>query len=162
MMDKLLSLLDGMDIAALLPETGTLLGLLTFVMWILLLVGPAMMLAFGLLYLLTPPKEANYKLGFRTYFGMGSVQAWRFSQRLAGLVFGGLGLILLIVMLCVCFVFTGKTELEMATATVTCLLWQVGLAVAGHLGVSITACVLFDRNGAPRSQKKPLQNSNKS
>lgn len=154
MMDKLLSLLDGLDIAKLLPEVDTVLGKLAFIMRICLLIGPVILLALGLIYLLIPPKEANYKAGFRTYWGMGSIQAWRFTQRLAGIVFSALGLILMIVMLIISGGFGSMDEMEMVSGTVTCLLWQVGLAFAGYLGVAITVCVLFDRTGSPRQKKK--------
>lgn len=154
MMDKLMSLLDGLDIAKLLPQVDSVLGKLAFAMRICLMIGPIIMLVLGLIYLLIPPKEANYKAGFRTYFGMGSIQAWRFTQRLAGVVFTGFGLILLIVMLVISGGFMDMGEMEMVTTTVTCLLWQIGLAFAGYLGVAVTACVLFDRTGAPRRKKK--------
>ena len=154
MMDKLMSLLDGLDIAKLLPSVDSLLGSLGFFMGIFLLVGPIVLAVLGLIYLLTPPKEANYKAGFRTYFGMGSIQAWRFTQRLAGLVFSCLGLILIIAMLIINGNFADMGEMEIVSTCITCLLWQVGLALAGHLGVAITACVLFDRNGSPRRKKK--------
>ena len=154
MMDKLLSLLDGLDIAELLPSVDSLLGSLGFFMGLALLVGPIVLAVLGLIYLLSPPKEANYKAGFRTYFGMGSIQAWRFTQRLAGLVFSSLGLVLAIAMLIVSSGFANQGEMELVSTCVTCLFWQVGLALAGYLGVAITACVLFDRNGSPRRKKK--------
>ena len=154
MLDKLLSLLDGLDIAKLLPEVDSLLGKLALAMRICLLIGPVIMLVLGLVYLLIPPKEANYKAGFRTYWGMGSLQAWRFTQRLAGVVFSAMGLIFLIVMLVISGGFGDLGEMEMVTTTVNCLLWQVGLAFAGYFGVALTAFVLFDRTGAPRRKKK--------
>ena len=154
MMDKLLSLLDGLDIVALLPEVDTILGKLSFAMRICLLIGPIIMLVLGLIYLLIPPKEANYKAGFRTYWGMGSIQAWRFTQWLAGIVFSALGLILMIVMLVISSGFMDMGEMDIITTSVTCLLWQVGLAFASYLGVAITVCVLFDRTGTPRRKKK--------
>lgn len=154
MMDKLLSLLDGLDIAKLLPAVDSLLGSLALAMRICLLIGPVIMLVLGLIYLLIPPKEANYKAGFRTYWGMGSIQAWRFTQRLAGVVFSAIGLVLVIVMLAISGNFMDMGEMEMVTTTIECLLWEVGLAFVGYFGVAATACVLFDRTGAPRRKKK--------
>ena len=55
-------------------------------------IGPVVMLALGLAYLFLAPKEANYYFGYRTYFGMGSVHSWRFTQRLSGIVLSLLGL----------------------------------------------------------------------
>ena len=154
MMDKLLSLLDGLDIAKLLPGVDSLLGKLALVLRLCLLIGPVVMLVLGLIYLLIPPKEANYKAGFRTYWGMGSLQAWRFTQRLAGVVFSGMGLVFLIVALVISGGFMEMDEMQMMMTAVECLLWQAGMAFVGYFGVAATACVLFDRNGAPRRKKK--------
>ena len=118
MMDKLLSLLDGLDIAKLLPEVDSLLGKLALVLRLCLLIGPVIMLVLGLIYLLIPPKEANYKAGFRTYWGMGSLQAWRFTQRLGGLVFSAMGLVFLIVMLVISGGFMEMDEMQMMMTTV--------------------------------------------
>ena len=57
-------------------------------------IGPLCSLFLGVIYLLIPPKEANRKFGFRTYFGMGSVEAWLFTQRTAGIIMTIAGLIL--------------------------------------------------------------------
>ena len=83
-------------------------------------------------------------------FGMGSVEAWRFTQRLAGVVLGGLGLILSIVMLIVCISFRGQEIMPMVENAVTALIWQAVLTLVGCLGVNITAMILFDSNGEPR------------
>ena len=87
--------LFNMDFTALVPNLNTMLGLIRFLLSLLLLAGPLALLILGFMYRFMAPPEANYKFGFRTYFGMGSVEAWRFSQRIAGIAFAALGLVLL-------------------------------------------------------------------
>ena len=96
--DSIKSLMDGFDPAALLPDLGELFGSLSALCRFAVMIGPVIMLVLGLAYLFLSPREANYYFGYRCYFGMGSVQAWRFTQRIAGMLFGGVGLILTIVM----------------------------------------------------------------
>ena len=76
----------------LLPELAPLLEKTALLSRLMLLIGPFVILGMGLYYFLNAPKEANYQSGYRCYWGMGSVQAWRFSQRLAGGLWSLLGL----------------------------------------------------------------------
>ena len=76
----------------LLPELAPLLEKTALISRLLMLIGPFVILGMGLYYFLNAPKEANYHSGYRCYFGMGSVEAWRFSQRLAGGIWSILGL----------------------------------------------------------------------
>ena len=91
-------MMDAFDPAALLPELDTITGKIDLVARIAVMAGPIVILVLGLMYLFLAPKEANYRFGYRTWFGMGSVAAWRFTQRLAGIVLGLLGLVLTVVM----------------------------------------------------------------
>ncbi len=75
-----------------LPEIAPLLEKTALISRLLLIIGPFVILAMGLYYFLNAPKEANYRSGYRCYFGMGSVEAWRFTQRLAGGIWCLLGL----------------------------------------------------------------------
>ena len=91
--DDFKGLMDAFDPASLLPELDPILDKLAWIARIVVLLGPGVMLLMGLVYLLATPKEANYYIGYRCYYGMGSVEAWRFTQRLAGIVFAALGLV---------------------------------------------------------------------
>ena len=147
-------LMDGFDPATLLPELDTVFGKVELTCRVLLMLGPVLLLVLGLVYLFLTPKEANHYIGYRCYFGMGSVNAWRFTQRLAGIVFGGLGLVLSIVMLLIVATFRQLALDAMVWRAVKCLAWEAGLALLAHLGVMITAAVLFDRKGNYRRRKK--------
>ena len=84
--ESIKEIMDAFDPASLLPELGEIFTVITSVCRIAVMVGPIILLILGLAYLFLAPKEANYYFGYRCYFGMGSVEAWRFSQRLAGAV----------------------------------------------------------------------------
>ena len=115
-MSKIAGLLESLDFSVLVPKLDTVLGFAQFLAVLAVLIGPLAMLALGLLYFFKPTEEANHKLGFRTYFGMGSVEAWRYTQRLAGIVMGGLGAILTIVAVIVCACWGGKDLPQIVTA----------------------------------------------
>lgn len=148
-MDLITGLFD-MDFTALVPEMGTMLGFVRVILSLLLLAGPLSMLVLGVMYLFMPPPEANYKFGFRTYFGMGSVEAWRFSQRIAGIAFSGLGAVLLIIAIIVDFGFIGKDTFQLASTAATCFCWQAGLALVARLTVGVLCAVYFTADGSRR------------
>ena len=94
-MEKITELLDKFkDIEKLIPKMDKLVEWAHWLMSIAVRIGPLCILFLGVIYLLIPPKEANRKFGFRTYFGMGSVEAWLFTQRTAGIIMTIAGLIL--------------------------------------------------------------------
>ena len=149
-MNSITALFDEIDLSKLVPELDTLLGKLQLIAGISLMVGPILMLAFGLWYFFLPPKEANHRAGFRTWFGMGSVEAWQFTQRFAGIVWSGLGLILTVVMGIVYLSFGNKEIMQIATASFTCLLWQVGLALISYIVISVVVMLRYDSKGYKR------------
>ena len=120
-------IMDAFDPAALLPELDTITGKIDLVARIAVMAGPIVILVLGLLYLFLSPKEANHHFGYRCYFGMGSVDAWRFTQRLAGIVLGGLGLALTVVMFFLVQSFGGLAIMDLMSRAAVCLLWEIGL-----------------------------------
>ncbi len=150
--DDLKGLMDAFDPASLLPDLTSVVGKIEFLMRIAVLVGPIVLLVMGLLYLIASPKEANYYLGYRCFYGMGSVGAWRFSQRLAGVIFTLLGLGLTAVMVLVSSGFRDQGIVETTWSAVRCLLWQVGLAAAGCLVINLTVAVFYNRKGERRKK----------
>lgn len=153
-MDFISSILDGLDnIGNLVPELDKLLSSVELWVSIFLLIGPLCMLVLGIIYLFLPPKEANHRLGYRTYFGMGSVEAWKFSQKIAGLAYGGLGAILLLVMFIIVLTFFKKDLFQIANSAISCLLWQAGLALVARIAVGVMCYIYFDKEG---NRKKAL------
>ena len=151
--ETLKKLVNEFDLANFIPEVDSILGWVETLVRIFVMAAPICILAFGLFFLFLPPKEANHSAGYRTYFGMGSVEAWRFTQRLAGIVWSALGLILTVVMFLVIGGYRNMDAMEMVNSAVVCVLWEIGSITAGCLGINITAAVLFDKNGARRPKK---------
>ncbi len=148
-MDFITKLFD-LDLAKFVPEMPAFLGGLRALLVLAILIGPILLVTLGAMYLLRPAPEANFKYGFRTYFGMGSIEAWRFSQKIAGLAFGGLGAVLLLIMFIVVLTFFKKDLFQIANTAIVCLIWQAVLALIARITVSILCCIYFDRNGDRR------------
>lgn len=147
-------MMDAFDPASLLPELSDVFGSLSTICRFAVMIGPIVLLVLGLAYLFLSPKEANYYFGYRCYYGMGSVQAWRFTQRLAGVVFGGLGLILTIIMLLISGGFAKMDVTDMVWRAADCLIWQAILVVLATIGINFTAAMRFDRKGEYRKKNK--------
>lgn len=152
--ESIKEIMDGIDPEAMLPEMSEVLQKVMTACRVAVLIGPVILLILGLGYFFLAPKEANYYFGYRTFFGMGSEQAWRFTQRIAGMAFAGLGAVLTIVMLIISAGFTGGDAMAIVWKAVWCLAWEAGLALAAVLGINITAAVLFDHNGERRQKQE--------
>lgn len=144
---ELISKLFDMDLSKLVPDLPVFLGLVNTLLVLAVLIGPILMVVLGALYLFKPAPEANYKYGFRTYFGMGSIEAWQFSQRIAGLIFGALGALLLIIMFIVVLTFIKKDLFQIAGTAIVCLIWQAILALAARVAISVLCWKYFDKDG---------------
>jgi len=108
----------------------------------------------GLWYLILPPKEANHFAGYRFYWGMGSVDAWRFTQRLAGIVWGLLGLGLTIWAVLVTNKYPDMNAMAMAYNAISMILVQIGLAFGSCIIMNIVLFVMFDMKGRRRFRKR--------
>ena len=143
-------LMDNFDPASLLPDLTTVVGKVEFITRLAVMAGPVVLLTLGILYFFAAPKEANYRFGYRCYFGMGSEEAWRFTQRFAGLVWGVLGLVLTVVMLIITGSFAGNPIMDIIGKGAKCLLWEGGLILVSILGINLTAMLCYDRKGLRR------------
>ena len=153
-----ISKLLNIDFGALIPELPVFLGLVRTLMAFALLAGPVTMVILALLYLYKPAPEANYHYGYRTYYGMGSIEAWQFSQKFAGLIFGGLGAALTVIMLVVILFFIGKTLLTVAIMAVVCLVIQIILIVVARIVIANQCKKYFDENGDRRKSASHYRN----
>ena len=138
-----------------LPEPGLLLDKLEPVMWVLLLVGPILMVVMGMIYSFAAPDEANHHFGYRCYFGMGSIQAWQFTQHLAGGIWLSLGVCLGLAMVLVKhFVMPQLEIMDMLAYGLVCLLVQVGALLLATIVIRVIVACTFDRHGARRRDKR--------
>ena len=151
--EDLKGLMDGFDPAALLPELDGILEGIISLARMAVMVGPILLFAAGLAYLLLAPKEANYTFGYRCAFGMGSVEAWRFTQRLAGAVWSVLGLVLSIVMFSRTGKFADLEISEMLLAAVKCLIWQTAIVAVSCLAINTAVMARFTYDGEYRKER---------
>ena len=152
--DDLKKVLEGSDLSAVLPDLSKIVDSLAPIMKIALMAGPIILLALGLMYLFVAPKEANYTFGYRCYFGMGSVNAWRYTQRLAGILFTGVGLILTLVMFGVTAGFREMDVMDMLWKAVKCGIWEVAIIALANIVLQVTVAFYFDGKGHLRKRKK--------
>ena len=145
--ENIKELLDSFDPASLLPEMGTVLEFISKAMGILVLVGPLVLLVLGLAYLFIAPKEANHSFGYRCFFGMGSVEAWQYTQRMAGLIWTVLGLVLTVAALITRGGFPEMDVQQVINKALSCLLWQAGLTAASCIAINTLAAVNFTADG---------------
>lgn len=152
--ESIKELMDAFDPASLLPELSSVFDTVSAVCRIAVLAGPIILLVLGLAYLLFAPREANYYFGYRCYYGMGSIEAWRFTQRLAGALLGGLGLVLTGVMLFVSGGFAGMDAMDMVWKAFWCLVWQAVLVLLANAAIWGVTFFRFDARGNYRNRKK--------
>ena len=148
--DDLKALFEGFELADFLPEVDTVLGWVETLLRLAVMAGPLLLLGFGLMYLFAPPKEANHSLGFRCWWGMASLDAWIFTQRIAGLAWSVLGLILTVVMIFICNSFRRMPPMDMAWLAGKCLLWELGLTGFVCLAINGLVIAAFDKYGFRR------------
>ena len=145
---------ENFDLATLFPKLDSVFGKITLICRVCVLVGPILLLILGLCYLFLAPKEANYYFGYRCYYGMGSVHAWRFTQRIAGMILGSLGLALTIVMAILSLGFAAMEIEAMVWRAVWCLVWEAVLSLLATLAINGLAMYWFDRKGELRRRPK--------
>ena len=155
-MEKITELLGKLEnLGELIPKLDTLTGWVQWLVSLAVRVGPVCILVLGLIYLLIPPKEANRKAGYRTYFGMGSIMAWRFTQRVAGILMIPLGLILTIAAYATVAKFTSMNLMDMANAALSAIKVQVVFALILFIVMFVLTAVVFDRKGYCRFPDLP-------
>ncbi len=152
-MDKILSFFKSMDIAEMLPEMGKFMSGLEGFARLAVLAGPLVLLALGLWYYFLPPKEANHKAGFRTYLTMGSVEAWQFAQKLAGMFYMVLGGGMTLVIGIISIFFNAEDALAMANTVFICVIVELVLTLIAWIGVNVLVFRAYDAQGNRRSKR---------
>ena len=148
--DELKALLTDMDLSKILPQSDAFVSFVQKALRLFVMIGPLALLGFGLLYLFAAPKEANHSLGYRFWWGMASLDAWTFTQKVAGIGFSSLGLILTVVMSIIGSKIPKKELMDAIFLGGKCLLWQLGLILGACLIIDVIIVVFFDRFGYRR------------
>ena len=153
LIESLIALVNEFDFAKIMPELDSVMGWIDLFVRLCVLAAPVAVLFFGLWWLLLPPKEANHHVGYRCFFGMGSVDAWRFTQKIAGVLFTVLGVGLLAISLLVSNRFPDLEPMVMLDKAVVCILWQIGITLVLSLMINLIVALRYDRNGDLRAEK---------
>ena len=153
-MDAIMSLLQDFDPAAFIPELNTVLGWIELLARLSVMTGPLLLLALGLLSFLAPPKEANHKLGFRALFGMGSVEAWQYTQKTAGFVWTSLGAILTVAMAFICNGYRDMAWEAMLLSALISVIVELLLVFVSKLLINALVVLRFDLKGSLRRESK--------
>ena len=151
-MSDILSFFQDFDFAKLLPEPEKFMNSLEGWIRFFVLLGPLVLLGLGIWYYYYPPKEANYRAGFRTYFGMGSVEAWLFAQKLAGKAYLILGGVLSAVMLVISLFFSGKNAMATIIVALICVIVELALVVAVWVLIYRLVYRAYDKDGNRRKK----------
>ena len=152
--DSIKELLGQLDpqtlLEKILPDLNPLLDKSAGIARILMLAGPFVILAMGLYYFLSAPKEANYRSGYRCYFGMGSVEAWRYTQKLAGAVWCLLGLALAVWMAVAGAAMAGMATMDAMLKMAGYIFWQALALLVSRVLINFLVFLRYDRKGVRR------------
>lgn len=132
---------------AIVPELGSMLADMGFWLGAAVLAGPILLMLLGAYYYYLAPKEANHKAGYRTYYGMGSVDAWRFTQKFAGKVLGFLGVGLGAAAIVGCILMSSREPDAAVIYGLVILLAELVSVVIGYAVIETTVSRRFDADG---------------
>ena len=138
------------DLGTLLPGVGSVVGLVQALLVIAMLAGPLLQMGFGLLYWFKPPQEANHSLGYRCWWGMASLDAWRFTQQLAGKIFTIMGGVLTLAAIVMAIVINGFELMPMAMWAAVCMICELVLIGLACVAINVVVILKFDRYGYRR------------
>ena len=148
--------LDRINLESLLPDLSNFeSSVLTFTRWAMVL-GPLVVLALGVYYFAAAPREANYTTGYRCFFGMGSVQAWRFTQRLAGVAWTVLGLVLAIIAVANLDALAQVELMDAMFLAGKYILRQAVTVFVSVLCINVIVFARYDRKGIRRASWREL------
>lgn len=153
-MEKITALLDKFkDLEKLIPKMDKLVEWIHWLISFSVRIGPLCILFLGVCYLLIPPKEANHKFGYRTYFGMGSIEAWLFTQRVAGIIMTVSGLVLHFIAKGASKKFSGMGTMAMAEKAFDVIRGQIIWVLVIYVFMFLLTAIMFNRKGDYRFVK---------
>ena len=152
-MEAITGFLEDFDFAKLLPEIGKFMSSLRFWMNFIMLLGPVVLLIFGVCYYFRPVEEPSEKLGFRVRCAMGSTEAWLFAQKQAGTVWMYLGGAMTVVSVVLLLLLLGAEAMTLALVAVIWMSLQAVLAVASYFFLRSKVSAHYDKEGKPKKKR---------
>jgi hypothetical protein len=148
--ENIKQLMDNFDIANLLPDIITIVNGIILLGRVALVAVPLLLLGMGLYYFLISPKEANFTAGYRCYWGMGSVEAWRYTQKLAGVLWSLAGVTMTLGVVLLSYRFPAMEPTEVLWKIISCLVFQGAIVLVIRMLIYVTVMFRFDRKGNRR------------
>ena len=152
-MEAITGFLEDFDFAKLLPEIGKFMSSLRFWMNFIMLLGPVVLLIFGVCYYFRPVEEPSEKLGFRVRCAMGSTEAWLFAQKQAGMVWMYLGGAMTVISVVLLLLLLGAEAMTLALVAVIWMSLQAVLAVASYFFLRSKVSAHYDKDGKPKKKR---------
>ena len=149
-MDFLKSLISDFDLMSILPDLADVMDWIVKGVNIALIIGPVVLAALGLWYLLLPTREANHFVGYRFFWGMGSVKSWKFTQRLAGAVWLWLGVTMAMEANENRAVLESMETIDLMYKAIETIIHQVWSVVVGCLAINLVVFIIFNFKGNVR------------
>lgn len=149
--------LDKLDPEKWMPNLESMMVNMEFFVSILVLLAPLVLFVLGVLYFFLPPREANHSFGYQFFWGKSSVEAWRFMQRVAGIVFGVVGLAMTVVMLILNGKLTALETMNMVYRAGEYLVWQLVAVAVSCIVIDIVMLVMFNYRGYRRGFTLPKE-----
>lgn len=148
--ENIKQLMDNLDIAALLPDIMEVMNGIVLLARIALFATPLILLGFGLYYFLISPREANYTSGYRCYWGMGSEEAWRYTQKLAGVLWTLAGVTMTLGVVLLSYRFPAMEPTDVLWKIISCLVFQGAIVLILRVLIYVIVMFRFDRKGNRR------------
>lgn len=148
--ENIKQLMDDFDLAAILPDIMSIVNGIIFIARIALFTTPMVLFGFGLYYFLMTPREANYYVGYRCYWGMGSQEAWRYTQKLAGVLWTLAGLAMIVGVVLLNLQLPALEPMDVMWKVISCLIYQGLIVLVIRVLIYITVMIRFDRKGNRR------------
>lgn len=155
-MDFLKSLISDFDLMALLPDMAAVMEWIFSLVGMAVIIGPALLALLGLINLILPAKEANHFMGYRCFWGMGSIKSWKFTQRFSGAVWAVMGIVMALSAYHQRSELLSMGDLNMMYRAVEMLIDQIVAVVISCVVINIIIFILFDFKGNIRRIWKNL------
>ena len=149
-MDFLKSLISDFDLMSILPDLADVMDWIVKGVNIALIIGPVLLAVLGLWYLLLPTREANHFVGYRFFWGMGSVKSWKFTQRFAGAVWLGLGVYMAMAANENRAQLEAMETIDLMYTAIEQIIFQVSAVVISCLAINAVVFLIFNFKGNVR------------
>lgn len=138
---------NELNIGALVPSLGVVMVFIRLLFLLAVVAGPVIMFVFGRIYRDNPPKEANYTMGYRCWRGMASLEAWTFTQKLAGQVFTKLGKILVVIAGVIGIVLLFLKPMAMAWVGLIAMVAELAVIGGTCIYINVKVRKTYDKDG---------------